>query len=419
MDDIIDTLILPTERPPVSVDIKRALLTFDQVNLCSPDDRELVNPVNFMTATMPIPLPFAFSVGSAVLPLGKFSRYDDVFAETLQECDAAVQQGSLVIRRSPELMTQGMTLLGSAPNPEGWAPANWVMGVFRSLVSQREVLLAACRGLPPESTLRRLDLDSLAPGGVALTQGFGGPPSVADFSDGSLSADLMAVVQRLAATRLGSMIKCVGLCENTGLHPWSNDTGMVSLLDYFQRAASSAVASALEGRSERDLVQRALRVERVIFAHELPDRVLSDLSVEDVLRLRTTAWGKNGKARTSFFAAIHRLADECPDDAEFDRAVGEAIASYTTARADLADEWKKLGAKVGIPALTGAVTASGNVIQNLLGMPGWSVALGVTAAGSALTGVIDEVVTIFRQRRELSSHPGKALVSPYAFALGD
>lgn len=416
MDDLISTLVLPTERPPVALDVKRALLTFDQVNLCAPDDREIVNPISFMTATMPIPLPFAFGTSGPVLPLGKLPGYDEAFAELLTESDFAVRQGSVVVRTSPELMTQG-TVLGHVPNPEGWPSPNWVMGLFRTLVSQRDVLLSACKGLPSEEDLRRVDLDTLAPGGAALTQGFGGPPQIADLNDGSISTEIAGVVQRLAATRLGSTIKCVGLCENVGLYPWSGDTGLVALLEHFQRTSASSVSAALQQHSGRDDVQRAMRVERVIFSHDLPDAVLTDLSVKEVLALRTEAWGKEGRARSAFFATIRRLSSECPNDAEFDRAVSEAIDSYAVAKADLADEWIKLGAKVGLPFLAGAVTASGNILQSMLGMPGWSIALGVTAAGTTLSGVIDEVVTIFRQRRDLAAHAGKALVTPYAFAL--
>jgi hypothetical protein len=417
VDDLISTLLLPTERPPIAVDVKRALLTFDQVNMSSADDRELIDPASFLAAISPIPMPIAFGGGEGpVLPLGKLPRYDEVFEQTLSECDAAVRQGSVVIRASPKIMTTGF-MLGAIPNPEGWAPPQWVMNMFRLLVSQREVLLSACRGLPTEQHLRQLDLGALAPGGLALTSGFGGPPSVADVNDGSLHPDVALAVQRLAAARLGVAIKYVGLCEVTGLHPTSSDVGMVSLIEHFQKTSASSVASILETHSERDLVRRVMRVERIVFSHDLPDALLDGLSIEDVLKLRTAAWGRAASARTAFFAAVRRLADECPTDSEFDRAVRDSITSYSTERADLADEWKKLGVKVGVPVLTGALTASGNILQSILGIPSWSVAVVVTAAGAALTGVSDQLIDLFRQRKDLAASPGKALVTPYAFAL--
>ena len=415
MDEIISTLLVPTERPPLGLDIKRALLTFDQVNITAPDDRELIEPASFMSTLLPFPIPIAIGGDGPVLPLGKLPGYDEQFEGALRECDAAVRQGSVVVRGAPQLMKTGFAI-GNFPNPEGWAPPQWVMGTFRSLVSRRDVLLAACKGLPSEARLRQLDLGSIAPGGLALQQG-GGGPAMADLNDGSLSPDIASAVQRMAATRVGTLIKCIGLCENAGLHPSSSDTGMVALLEHFQKASASALTLALEGHQDHDLVRRAMRVERVVFAHESPDSVLSTLSVDDVLRLRTKAWGRAASARTAFFANVRRLAEEAPDDKDFDGAVRKAIDEYNTDRRDLADEWKRLGGKVGVPVLLGALAAPGNVLQSALGMPTWGVVVGVIAAGTALTRAINEVVAIFRKRKDMSTGPGKALVMPYAFAL--
>lgn len=361
MDEVVSTLLIPTERPPLGIDLKRALLTFDQVHITACDDRELIDPVSFMTATMPLavpfPIPFAFGSGAPVLPLGKMPGYDEAFQKTLEESQIALREGSVVVRTSPPLINSGLVLFNT-PKPDGWPPPDWVMRWFRPLVGDREVLLAACRGLPSEARLRQLDLSSLAPGGLALTQGFSGAPSIADMNDGSLTPEIAAAVQRLAATRLGVVIKSIGLCKNTGLHPSSGDEGIAALIEHLQKASASAVSSALEGHSELDLIRRAMRVERLVFAHQSPDLILSQLSVEEVLRLRTKAWGRAAQARTAFFSRIRRLAEECPDDDQFDRAVNEAIESFTSASADLADEWKKLGAKVGLPVLIGALTVS-------------------------------------------------------------
>lgn len=414
MDDLISGLLIPTERPPLALDVKRALLTFDQVNISAPDDRELINPVSFLMALSPIPLPIGIGAVDSVLPLGKLPHYDDVFEQTVEECDDAVRQGSLVVRASPQVANTGL-FVGSVPNPDGWASPNWVMSTFLPLVTQRDVLTSVCRGLPSEDRLRRWDLAELAPGGAALTQGVGGPPQLPDLNDGGLNADVAAAVQRLAAARLGTIVKFVGFCENTGLHPIANDSGMTAALEHLQRASASSLASILDGRPEKDSVRLAMRVERIIFAHEVPDAVLSRLSVAEILRLRTRAWGRAGVARSAFFAAVRRLAEEHPSDEAFDAAVADAVNAYKAAGADLADEWKKLGIKLGLPLLGGV--AAGDVLQNLLGTPTWSLAIGIAALGSGIAGVADEVVGILRQRKEITAGPGKALLSPYAFAL--
>jgi hypothetical protein len=53
-------LLIPTERPPTDLDIKRALLVLDQVHVLSPSDREPVPPEHFghaSTAMLGIPMP--------------------------------------------------------------------------------------------------------------------------------------------------------------------------------------------------------------------------------------------------------------------------------------------------------------------------------------------------------------------------
>lgn len=48
MPDFLGALLIPTERPPVLLDVKRALLTFDHVRLPSPEDRESLIPANLV-----------------------------------------------------------------------------------------------------------------------------------------------------------------------------------------------------------------------------------------------------------------------------------------------------------------------------------------------------------------------------------
>jgi hypothetical protein len=405
-------LLLPTERPPLALDVKRALLLFDQVHITNPDDRELVEPAAFTSTLTPIPMPVFFANDGPVLPLGKLPGYDAQFGVTLEDCDAAVLQGSLVVRPAPQLMTSGFGL-GAPPTPQGWAPPGWVVGAFRSLVAQAETLRAACHGLPHEARLRQFDLDAIAPGGRALAQGMGGPPIVANINDGSLPPDIAVAVQKLAAARLGSAVKCIGLCQNLGLHPCSNDTGMAALLDLLQRSSQKALTSVLEGHGDDDLLRRAMRVERLAIGHELLDATLADLSIDDVLRLRTKAWGRAGQARTAFFAAVRRLSEEEESDEAFDSAVQKAIEEYRKATRDLQDEWKKLSYKAAIA--TGSA-AAGGVVQSLLALP-WSLAIGIMGAGAALINGVPEIVSIMRKKKDLAGGAGKALVAPFAFAL--
>jgi hypothetical protein len=148
-----DALILPTERPVSSLDIKRALLTFERVHLMSPDDRELVAPHAYLTATMPMPMPFAFG-GGAVLPLGKFPDHDRQFQITLEECSAAERAGLVVLRSNPTLMSGGASI-GTVPNPPDWPHPTFIVSHFHALLRDKETLLALLAGLPGADQLER------------------------------------------------------------------------------------------------------------------------------------------------------------------------------------------------------------------------------------------------------------------------
>jgi hypothetical protein len=414
VEELISTLLLPTERPPVPADIKRSLLVFDQVHLADCNDRELIEPAAFMQMLTPIPMPIFFGNDGPVLPMGKLPGYDEQYEATLKECDPAIRQGSLVRRAQPQLMTSGFGL-GSPPLPKDWAGPGWVIGNFLQLARNTDVLRAACSGLPREEHLRRFDLGAIAPGGRAL-RAPGGASTIAEINDGSLSPDVAAAIQRMAAARVGSAVKYVGSCHKSGLHPSSNDPGMLALLDHIQKTAGQTLAAVLGGLDDAELLRRVLRVERVLFAHELPDMALAGLTVEQVLRLRTKAWGRAGEGRTALFRAVRQLADQEPDDGSFDRAVREAIEKYRSTARDLNDEWKRLG---GHTAVALAALPVGNILQSIFALP-WGFAVPLAAiglAGLALSKGVSEVVSILRKREDLVTSPGKAIVAPFAFVL--
>ncbi|WP_206526181.1 hypothetical protein, partial [Mesorhizobium sp. M7A.F.Ca.MR.148.00.0.0] len=88
---IYETLFSPTEYVPSSLELKRALLTFDRVLLFDPDDRDFFPPQAF-TIAMGMPPIFGMNIGP-VKPLGKAPGYDDAFQRLLDEFSVAGRQG--------------------------------------------------------------------------------------------------------------------------------------------------------------------------------------------------------------------------------------------------------------------------------------------------------------------------------------
>jgi len=387
MERLLSALLVPTERPPLALDIKRALLLFDQVHVMSADDRELIPPEHLMGAALPIPVPVGISQGPA-LPLGKWDRYDEVFDSTLQECAAAIQSGDVVIRSTPKFFGN---FIGNPPLPDGWADPKRVFQVFRFLAADTSYLRSVCTGLPTLQEMLRCDVGRLAPDGIALRlTGNYGPPPPASLDD--VPSEFREFVTRLARARLGSVVKTLGICQRTGFHPFSTDAGVSSAMDTVQEKASQRLASALAGSAEADEIRRAKRVERIIFRQELGN-TLDKMSMSDVLKSRTMAWRKAAEARALFFKTIRKLSNEVESDHEFDRAVQKAIESYNKSAIDLATEWEKIKIKISVPVLLSGLSValeSTHLVDQLVGINSWDAVLHTAAIAA---GVRDHSLT--------------------------
>ena len=170
------------------------------------------------------------------------------------------------------------------------------------------------------------DLSLLAPGGAALKTRFEGQPLPAEMAIPTSSAEIAEAVRTIAAARLGHLIKCIGICELAGMHPYSANRGVAGLMDLFNRRAREAFDVVAEN-SRVENAQYISRVESVVFRSEMASTILDEMSFEEVLKLRSTAWGKEGQAREEFFRRALELAAEC-NDTEFDSVIVNEIENY-------------------------------------------------------------------------------------------
>ena len=93
-------IIVPTETPYDYNTIKRALLTYDKVQLFSPNDRDFIPPKSYLNVFSQwsggVSFPVNIPVGS-ILPLGKVENYDYSFERLLDDFASAVKQGALEV----------------------------------------------------------------------------------------------------------------------------------------------------------------------------------------------------------------------------------------------------------------------------------------------------------------------------------
>ena len=108
-------LIIPTESAPSALDIKQALLSFDQVALFNPDDRDIIPPNQLSVVRSGFPM--AINMGP-VRPLGKTPHHDTDFERMMETCAPARQQGKLYSLPHSARDLPGL-VIGNAPLPEG------------------------------------------------------------------------------------------------------------------------------------------------------------------------------------------------------------------------------------------------------------------------------------------------------------
>ncbi len=313
-------------------------------------------------------MPFGVSAGH-VLPLGKVPNFDDIFEQLLINCKSAIRDSVLKIRPKPEFH-QGV-FFGMSPVPEGFPPPQAIFGLLHHIAQDEEIFRATLYGLDLEQLLCSNLLEDVALGGSAL---------------GTLNDDLILPqfkfhensetnksIRNLAAARLGALVRTALHCDLHGTIPLTSDQGYYAVTDRLRTRCGEVLLEV--GQSEDNI--RFARLERLVFSEYIPEATLDALSFEDVLKLRTKAWGRYSKGRGQLFAELHKIAADVDNDKEFDQWLQRELQRFKNTAADLQHEHSKLKIKVFAEA-GGAVTAaigSPELVEKLLGVDSLHTAL--------------------------------------------
>lgn len=407
-------LLVPTEKPPTQLELKRALLSFDDVHLLDPDDRDMMDPASFMNAMsggmMPV---FMGAEDGKALPLPKTASFNDEFAQTIEAFDRGGSASSVVIKPKPNFF-KGFGI-GAVPTPPGWPSPAWTLQTFRALAANADFLKASAASLAPwQDSLEELrDLRSANPQALMNSNVL---PSVASLGWAPPGED-SELLNYVAAARLGAFVKTLGLCAVQGCQPFTTDPGMGAVLrlvaEELQRASGSR--PDVEG----GLTLHISLVQSVFLEEVLDHSALNEASVADVVRLRTRAWGKAQQERKRFLAQVGKIAAACPDMATFQSTVQKEVEAYLKMCADMDHSWRKIWVRTGL-AFSGGAAASSTLGSLLQGQfpAALDVALGATAAllmfGSKVS---DQVLDQLRSRRDVGETAGAALLRPYRYFM--
>lgn len=367
---IYEALLVPSESPPTLREIKRALLTYDKLILIDPSDRGLIPNESFMSAMFPMFPPGVVPIQDVgpIRPMGKSIAYDEKFVKTLEACAPAKElievrstYKAQELKKTPAgVLSIKLGFGGTYGYPLDPASVYWL---YRDFASNQELLHGAIGHAGVQDVLAELALNPE----MAITEAMGDGvindarelpaiklPEHVDFQ-------LMKQLSHIARARLGSFIKYTGYCEAKALVP------------VFPERVYGGVASKLVVATQ-DMLSKVIdpfwiKRNRVLdFAYEeyLNEASLDQLSMDEVVQLRTTAWGRQGEAREQLVESIFTIANELEDAEKFDVEAKKQIKEFYKQSAALLTERKKFNAGIRASIYEGTLLFAGSAQANAL-----------------------------------------------------
>ena len=425
---IANAYLLPIEQPPSLNDIKRALLSFDKIVVPSPDDRELIPPNIYQSIRTGMALPFGFPIG-AVRPLGKVPTYNSEFQQVWESLAFARKQGTVEVRSAPKYTTQ-MTI-GATPIPENIPPPNKTYGIYRALVANPTMVTAISRGLDDLPFLKAEELEELAPIG-ADDQDFqchiNGQATLSPYPQKSVYNGFVqeeaqrALLTRICHARLGTVAKSLLTCEKDELVPFTGDSGMAAAIQMLDAQKDRTVTNILENEpSDIELYKRLNWLQHVVVREFIDTETLEEMTVQQVLKLRTKAWGEANMARIELQNSLKLLALDTKDFDEFSARCRSEIKSYKKVQSALNHELMNFGIKtvsnIGMGVVkTVGLGAGGTILHKILavGSPELALILGGLYYTFKIGG--DELIQLrnyWKKKGEAEGSAGYALSRTY------
>jgi hypothetical protein len=372
---IYEALLVPSEIPTTLREIKRALLTYDKVILVDPSDRELFPRNAFLTAVMGFPA-FGMDTGP-VRPMGKAIGYDERFERTLDYCQDAVSQDLIKVISTYDAPNVGSITIGGVPLGGYPLDPSTVYQLYRGLASSQDFLSASLRGDTENLRAQLVSTDGLAMAGIADGSLNDGPSlPIAEIVAQSDSAEQLT---QIARSRLGALVKYMGFCESKNVIPVLGTLAYRNVLSLLLSRTKIFIAAGDQDGSY-------LRRSRVLdLAHEefLVDERLDKLTVNEVIKLRTSAWGKQAIARERLFQSVFEIAESKLPDSTFLDQAAEQIREYRKVSETLIRERESLKMAIkcdlGKGSLLSGVALVGLVSQ--IESPIQSVGLTLAAGG--------------------------------------
>jgi hypothetical protein len=359
---IPDALIVPSECAPTSLDIKRALLSYNKVLIVSPSDRDIIPSRTFGMA-LGLPPIMSWEMGP-VMPMGKAPGYDNNIDELVNTFKQAISEGALEIVSTYSEISPGSMLIGSVGIDNYPLNPQAVFWIFRSMAADQALMRAVAKDNYLASLNNRDDVLALGLEGCGDGQinDIPGLPLIEDYYDDD---DLRKAVSRICHARLGSVVKYVGYCQEKDVVPILPSEGYQNIVNRLLCNSSSIIQQNAD--PEDSFWVRLNRMQRVIHEDLVDASILADTQVKDILRLRDARWRDTMTAKERLFESLRQLALDSKNDYEFSEKTTNEIAGYLAVVEDLESEWKKIRLKltceVGVASIAAAPKIVGEITQ--------------------------------------------------------
>lgn len=380
-----ETFLAPSEKPTTSLDIKKAILTYDRVLVSDPSDRDYFPPQFFlqaMGAGLGIPF-FPIGINSGpIRPLGKFKNYDNDFDKIMEEIDYARREGVVDVISTYDLSAgQGMTIGGI---PDGGYPLNpaFMLWAYRNIAHDQQALFSAVDGdigLTEDFISEAASLKGIADSAVNDS------PELPLMQHEMVNPDYRTAYTLIARSRIANTMKSIGYCAAKNLVPTFSNHQAHKLLHLFSERSNKVLGNISREDPSFSLRSRVLELSHREYINE---DVLNEMPLDEVLKLRTKAWGKQAENRDALLKSAALLSQDCQSSIDFDNEVTRQIREYRHSWDDVLQERRRLNFDIGCDMATGATKTAGAFMAGELAGAVAQVQSGIGAATMLFAGCL-------------------------------
>jgi len=214
-----------------------------------------------------------------------------------------------------------------------------------------------------QDLIRHLELtESLSLNGIGDEQINKSPP-LPFIEDEGVDTNKLHLLTKIARARIGATVKYSGFCEKRNLIPIFPSTTYEGIISSVLINAQT-ILSLIE--DDPYWIKRS-KVLDVCHNEFMEDKLLDDLSVSQVIQLRTKAWGEQASAREDLFKSVYIIAQEASSTSKYLKEVQSKVREYASLSKKIEEERAclkhKIKCDVGIAMLGGGATLLGLMSQ--------------------------------------------------------